>query len=317
MNKFLETPFNYAGNKYKLLNKILPYFPKNCNTFYDVFGGGVTVSLNYNNAKNYKVSDINTYMIMFCNFLKITPKEKIFKDILNIINTFGFSKTFENEKEFFILNNKKIAKDGKQNNGLDEYNKKPYELLRKEFNSLIKNNGDKYFLSLYFYVLVVHSYNYQFRFNSSGFFNMPCGRGDWNLKMQKKLSDFIDVVQKREIEFNLMPFQSLNCEEIKNDDFVYLDPPYLITTASYNENNGWNEENEKELLTFIEKLIKKNVKFILSNVIEHKGRENILLKNFVNNNHLTMINMEHEYKSHGAKRKNTSEKTIEVIVKNF
>lgn len=34
------------GNKFKLLPQMLPYFPKNINRFYDLFGGSATVSLN-------------------------------------------------------------------------------------------------------------------------------------------------------------------------------------------------------------------------------------------------------------------------------
>ena len=41
---------------------------------------------------------------------------------------------------------------------------------------------------------------------------------------------------------------------INKEDFVYIDPPYLITLGSYNDGkrgfNGWNEKEEKRLLNF-------------------------------------------------------------------
>lgn len=34
-----KNPFNYTGAKYKLLPQILPLFPKQIETFIDLFGG--------------------------------------------------------------------------------------------------------------------------------------------------------------------------------------------------------------------------------------------------------------------------------------
>lgn len=51
-----KSPMNYLGNKYKLLEQILPLFPKNIDTFVDLFAGGLDVSLN-TIAKNYIIND--------------------------------------------------------------------------------------------------------------------------------------------------------------------------------------------------------------------------------------------------------------------
>ena len=40
----------------------------------------------------------------------------------------------------------------------------------------------------------------------------------------------------------------------KEDLFIYADPPYLITTATYNEKNGWNVYKEKELLKLLDSI---------------------------------------------------------------
>ena len=39
-NNYIKSPLNYVGGKYKLLNDIIPLFPKGINTFVDVFAGG-------------------------------------------------------------------------------------------------------------------------------------------------------------------------------------------------------------------------------------------------------------------------------------
>ena len=44
--KYIKSPLNYVGGKHKLLPQILPLFPKNINTFIDLFGGGFNVGIN-------------------------------------------------------------------------------------------------------------------------------------------------------------------------------------------------------------------------------------------------------------------------------
>ena len=45
-DKYIKSPLNYVGGKYKLLSQILPLFPSNINTFVDLFGGGGNVIVN-------------------------------------------------------------------------------------------------------------------------------------------------------------------------------------------------------------------------------------------------------------------------------
>ena len=42
----IQSPLNYTGGKFKLLPQILPLFPKNINTFVDLFCGGCNVGIN-------------------------------------------------------------------------------------------------------------------------------------------------------------------------------------------------------------------------------------------------------------------------------
>lgn len=44
--EYIKSPLNYVGGKYKLLPQILPLFPKNIDTFIDLFGGGFNVGIN-------------------------------------------------------------------------------------------------------------------------------------------------------------------------------------------------------------------------------------------------------------------------------
>lgn len=40
VNDFIKSPLNYIGGKYKILNQILPLFPKKINNFVDLFTRG-------------------------------------------------------------------------------------------------------------------------------------------------------------------------------------------------------------------------------------------------------------------------------------
>ena len=39
---YIKSPIFYMGNKYRLLPQLLPLFPSNIDTFYDLFGGSGT-----------------------------------------------------------------------------------------------------------------------------------------------------------------------------------------------------------------------------------------------------------------------------------
>ena len=49
--KYIKSPLNYTGGKYKLLNSLFDIFPNNFNTFVDLFAGGFNVGINVNANK--------------------------------------------------------------------------------------------------------------------------------------------------------------------------------------------------------------------------------------------------------------------------
>ena len=48
VKKYIKSPINYSGSKYRLLKKIFPLLPKNINTFVDLFCGACNVGINAN-----------------------------------------------------------------------------------------------------------------------------------------------------------------------------------------------------------------------------------------------------------------------------
>lgn len=106
--------------------------------------------------------------------------------------------------------------------------------------------------------------------------------------------------------------------QLTTQDFVYCDPPYLITTGSYNDGKrgfkGWSEKEELELYSFLDSLDSKNIRFALSNVIESNNKENHLLKNWVKKYNLHKL--DYNYNNSNFQRKNSND-SIEVLITNY
>ena len=64
--KLIESPINYMGSKYKLLDRLIPLFPK-ADTFVDLFAGGGSVYMNVNHL--YKNVLANFLSILFPFYL--------------------------------------------------------------------------------------------------------------------------------------------------------------------------------------------------------------------------------------------------------
>lgn len=302
-HNFISSPLNYTGGKTKLLPQIIPLFPNEINTFVDLFCGGCNVGINIQ-AKRHIYNDINSFIIDFYNFLLSVNKKEFIKQIDDIIYKYDLSNSTKYGYEIYGCESAK---------GLSSYNKNKYLKLRTDFNNF-KNKNIEYYAM--FYVLTVFAFNNQIRFNSKNEYNIPVGKRDFNDKMRVKLSDFIDKIQNQNSSFYSADFSSYIFDK---NDFIYLDPPYLITTASYNENNGWTTKDEERLLDFLDTLIKQNIKFALSNVLEHKNHKNELLINWCNK-HRNNIIVHHLNFNYANSNYQTSKKdtlTDEVLITNF
>lgn len=108
-----------------------------------------------------------------------------------------------------------------------------------------------------------------------------------------------------------MPSGHYSSVKIKEGDFVYVDPPYLITSADYNK--FWSEDEEVKLLDFLDDLNFKGIKFGLSNVFEHHGKENKILKIWSEKYKVTHFNKSYVFNIHHSKNRHG---TDEVFITN-
>ena len=89
---YIISPIPYTGSKRRLIKKgLVKCFPSNINTFYDVFGGSASVSMNVK-AKKYVVTDIDEYVVELWNVFKNHSNDVICKHIRNRIDEFGLQK---------------------------------------------------------------------------------------------------------------------------------------------------------------------------------------------------------------------------------
>ena len=280
--KYIKSPLNYIGGKYKLLPQLMKYFPTDINTFVDLFSGGFNVGINVKSNKTI-CNDINDFIIDLYKELYNSSVENVLDRINTNIKGYGLSK--ENESA--------------------------YKKFRVHYNET-KDPIDLYTLTCY-------SFNYQFRFNNNREYNNPFGRNrsQFSENMKNNLILFSDKLKNMNIEFSSKDFDKVSIENLGKDDFIYCDPPYLITTGSYNDGNrgfkDWKEEEEIKLYNYLDKANEKNIKFALSNVMEHKGKENKLLKEWSKKYKVIYLDNDYSNSSYNTKKG----KSKEVLIINY
>lgn len=261
-SKTYRSPLFYVGDKYKLYPKIRNYFPKTINRFIEPFTGGGSVFLNVN-ANEYLLNDIDTNVINIHRFLIEQSKnpKTFFDNVFEVIQEYNLSHSYIKDIVPHELKNEWIK------TYYAKFNKVGFDRLKADYNSSTEKSV------LLLYLMLIFGFNRMLRFNSKGEYNLPVGNVDFNKNTEVALNDYFRLTKQKNIQFHNLDFLDFFKQiEFQKDDFVYLDPPYLITFSEYNK--LWNEETEKRLLDFLEWLDTQNVKFAVSNVSHYKGKVN-------------------------------------------
>ena len=294
--KYIKSPLNYTGGKYKLLSQILPLFPNDINKFVDLFTGGCNVAINV--KANEKIcNEIDEHLIALFEYFKSNDSSTVIDSVKNVIKEYGLSDTATYGYEYYGCDS---------SSGVAIYNKEKYLKLREDYNKNTTN-------SLYFFVVVMFAFSNQIRFNSDGHFNMPVNKRDFNKNVEKNTIQFVDELDENYTFVNY-DFRDMDLSNLTKDDMVYCDPPYLITTATYNENGAWTEKDERDLLELLDNLNDRSVRFALSNVFESKGKSNDILKEWSKKYTVHYINSNYGNCNYQKRNKND---TIEVLITNY
>jgi len=284
--ELIKSPLNYTGGKFKLLPQILPLFPNKISMFYDVFGGGATVSLN-TNAKHIYYNDIVNYVVKMFESLQDETEVTALAKIHNIICTYELSKT----------------------------NLNGFLKLRQDYNEINKSWD-------MFYMLMCHSFNNQYRFNNQQEYNSSFGKykSCYSNITENKFITFLEKLHNLDIIFDSKDFREIDFSDADGNDLIYLDPPYLITTGNYNDGKrgfkGWSNQDDIDLYNLCDKLNQQGTRFALSNVLENKGKTNGVLVDWSKNYHINYLDYTYGNCSYQAKDKSKTS-TVEVLITNY
>ena len=184
-------------------------------------------------------------------FFHLNPEKAIINDLNEeLVNLYKIIKDIPEElmEELNKLQNKVSDKDF----FLKMRSKKPKKELEKAVRMVFLNRT---------------CYNGMYRVNSKGEFNVPFGdMGNPKLYQKKNILACSHTLKKTTILNG--DYKKLN-RRIRENDFVYLDPPYVphSETAHFTSytSEKFGKEQQLELLTFCEKIDKKGGLFMLSN----------------------------------------------------
>lgn len=251
-------PLNYMGGKISLIEKIKNELTGK-SKFVDLMGGGFNVGIN-TNYPQIIYNDINF----------------IVKDLVMLFRRLDSSIILK--KIDVIINKYNLIKNGKEQ----------YINLRNDYNKIYSKQVDQ---AIYLYTLILYGFQQQIRFNSNYEFNNPVGESSFNDSVREKLVSFSREIKKKNVIFYSKDFEEL-IDIIDADSIVYVDPPYLITLGSYNDGKrgfrGWNDYEEKRLLSFLERIKRTGCKIVISNILEYNNKKNIFLEGWIQQNEVTV-----------------------------
>lgn len=277
-SKYIKSPINYTGGKYSILDHIIPTFPKEIENFVDLFAGGFNVGINVNSKKIYANDNIDC-----------------------LIGLYEYFKKYDIEKTIQQIHDKILKY------GLSKENVEGYKKLRTDYNKT-KDPLD-------LFVLICFSFNHQIRFNNKYEFNTSFGlnRSCYNKSIENNLICFCDALKKKDIVFSSQDFRKFDFSVLPEKSLVYCDPPYLITTAPYND--GWSEKEDLDLFLLLDSLDKNKIMFSMSNVLFHNGVENTKLIDW--SKKYRIIPIKKTYSNCNYHKIDKLSKTQEVLIMNF
>ena len=217
----------WSGSKRSQSEEIIKYFPKEIDTYYEPFCGGCSVLFQLLHSdikvKNYVCSDKNKGLIDLWNLIKVNPK--LVSDSYSIMwNELNIDDNKERKKQYFYM-------------------------VRERYNNT-HNPTD-------FMFIMRTTTNGMPRYNNNGDFNNSfhvTRNGILPNKLEKIIYQWSEALNKNNVEFINQEYNSIVTKE---NDFIYLDPPYANTKGMYygtiDYNILWNwlkQQSCKYILSF-------------------------------------------------------------------
>ena len=237
-HELIRSPVPYAGSKYRTMEQIHKHLPENIDTLYDLFTGSMTVPLNVD-ARRRVCYEYDQHQFEILDYMLRTPEDELIEHFNSLVKMYRIGTEYR-----------------KYDSMLRDYSRKQDPLL--------------------LLLLITNSYMSQVSHSRFGVTGTPNTHRSSNpqhrltriLEFKKRLSGSTKLIHGSCLEL-------FKPSKLKKDDLVYMDPPYLITNASYNK--SWTEEHEHQLYDLADKVDAEGGKFALSNVTHRNGVRNDIL----------------------------------------
>lgn len=219
--------------KRQILPQLKKLFPSEFNDYHEPFLGWWAVFFNLQKKQSF-LSDVNAELINTYKVIKDNPKELI-----------KFLETCKYDKAFYT----QIRAWDRVENWQESYSE-----VERAWRFIYLNRT---------------CFNWLYRVNSSGQFNVPMwSYSNPDFVQKQNLLNVSKLLNKTKTIIKLQSFDNV-LKNAKKDDFVYFDPPYdtLTETAnftSYNE-SGFGRDMQTKLRDVCVILDKMGVKFMMSN----------------------------------------------------
>ncbi|MCL2228539.1 MAG: DNA adenine methylase [Firmicutes bacterium] len=244
MSKGIAKPFlKWAGGKGQLLEKFGELYPADFKVYIEPFVGGGAVLfdvLQRFNVEQAVIIDLNKELINCYRCIK--------EDVNEIIKQLDQLKV-----KFISLS-------------LDEQ-AKFYLDIRKRYNEIKLNGKYDFEKAADFIFLNKTCFNGLYRVNSKGEYNVPFGKSKNPCIYDV---DNLTLISKLLQKVTILYGDYKQCLNYTTENtFLYFDPPYrpLTTSASFvgYSQNGFNDDDQKQLAKLVRQLSKQGCKVMLSN----------------------------------------------------
>ena len=296
---------NYVGHKSKILDQITIHFPKILKgTFWDMFSGSCIVGLSTSYRKVHFV-DSNKYLQ---NLYSNLDNPGFIVKLENMINKYNLTNSSKKSRSEYLKDAKigTCTWQGKtiSNLHLDQLNKSGYNSLLCDFNNG-KFQGIKQACA--YMILTIYGRNSAVRTKKDGTLAGGVGPLDFSVRAKKKYDDHLHAMKGRNLLWTTDTFKNIHPTK---DDFVYMDPPYLASGFKY---EGWTEEDEQNLLDWIDNLL---CNWALSNAFVYGTKSNLILQQWAQKK--TIINIDKKYRKWASKgqssMKKKNKRNAEVLI---
>lgn len=220
----------YRGGKSKEITHFINNMPNQYERYIEPFFGGGALYF-YLQPEQAIINDINFRLFSFYQEMKDRyPEARLQLDYLQSIYE-------ENQRMYEKL------KVECPNERIENRNEELYYKMRDAFNKKIDT---EYLDSVIYFFINKTAYSGMIRYNASGEYNVPFGRYK-NFNTKLITNQHYELLRRTEI-YNL-DYSSI-FEMAREDDFMFLDPPYDCVFSDYGNENyreGFGEDEHRRL----------------------------------------------------------------------